>query len=297
MFTFVGTSGYYYNHWCTGLIPGKTGFYRTKKSSLEEYSEHFNFVELNSPFYKIPSTETVKGWRDRSPDHFKFVIKVNKRLTHTKKLIEFETLFSEFYNILSLLGDKLIGFLIQLPPSFGNTSNKSRVDGLTPIQRLAKVCNFTKAHYPNVDFFVEFRHHTWFCPEVFEVLRHKWSLVVVHLNNHGKQYGKHMSSGFSPPLSMFPDALTVPHKIYFRNHGSWWHIPYTGGYSDEQLALMISLFQSEKTIVAFDNTDSLQYQLCVPALPNKQVFTTDFFTATSILPQAVVDAKRLLEIV
>ncbi len=297
--SFVGTSGYDYKYWCSGLIPDKAGFYKGKKCTLQEYSEHFNFVELNAPFYKVPTAKAVEGWKEKSPNDFKFVVKVNKYLTHNKKLIEWETLFPEFYDRIRLLGDKLLGFLIQLPPMFGNSKNKSKVDGLTPMQRVEKACCFTKEHYPDVDFFVEFRHHTWFYPEVFDVLRDKWSLVVVHLNNDSFQYGKHMSSGFSPPLEMFPQALTVPDKIYFRNHGTWGHQPYAGGYDDEKLTRMISLFQSKKTIVAFDNTDSMQHQALFqdPFFPCKKGFTEEFFRTKTILPQAVVDAKRVLEIV
>ena len=157
----VGTSGYSYKGWNSRTIPNKTGFYtKGGTGSLKQYAEHFKFVELNATFYRIPSEKTVEKWVQETPDDFKFVVKVNKGITHTKKMTDWNNLFPQFYEVMALLGDKLEGFLIQLPPSFANTNRHSSVDKLTPLERLVSISEFNLEHYPGIDFFVEFRHPT-----------------------------------------------------------------------------------------------------------------------------------------
>ncbi|MBS7614741.1 DUF72 domain-containing protein [Candidatus Bathyarchaeota archaeon] len=51
--------------------------------SLEAYAEAFNFVEVNSTFYEIPSMNLVKSWRSRVPRDFEFAVRCYKDVTHT----------------------------------------------------------------------------------------------------------------------------------------------------------------------------------------------------------------------
>ena len=244
MSVYIGTSGYHYKGW-----------YHGGKPSIREYSTHLKFVELNSTFYKTPSISAVKNWKDSTPSDFRFTVKCNRYLTHNKKLIGFELLYPNFHEAIANLDEKLLGVLIQLPPSFRNSRNKSKVDGLTPLQRLKKCCEFTKCQYPETTFYIEFRHRSWFCDEVRDVLIDRWSMVFTHLNNTLSAYGTEINDGNSPPLDT--NFITIPDKIYFRYHGTWSYPRYTGGYSDEELVLILSMFQKH-TIVAFDNTDSME---------------------------------------
>jgi uncharacterized protein YecE (DUF72 family) len=36
-------------------------------TSMNEYFQKFNTVELNRTFYKYPETRTVEGWRQKAP--------------------------------------------------------------------------------------------------------------------------------------------------------------------------------------------------------------------------------------
>jgi len=55
-------------------------------NSLEAYSKAFNFVEVNSSFYLLPSLRMVESWRRRAPPDFEFSVRLNRKVTHKHKL-------------------------------------------------------------------------------------------------------------------------------------------------------------------------------------------------------------------
>lgn len=272
-----GCSGWSYKGWEQSAIPSRKTFY-TNKSNLKEYAQHFNFCEINSTFYKQPTKSAVLKWKATVPDGFKFLVKVNKYLTHAKKLLEWNELFPTFYDVLSNLEETLVGFLVQLPPQF--RFNKKNLD------RVVDAANFCTINYPNVNFYVEFRHFTWFCDEVYDALKGLWNIVFV---NTGYTFSDMMLPGFSPPL----ENIGKVNKRMFRMHGPWTHQAYCGNYTDEDLVIVASLCDAN-TIVAFDNTDSYENQIHSPFLSATQVmFEKD---SSIIFPSAVANAKRLREI-
>ncbi len=52
---------------------------------LAAYSRAFDFVEVNSTFYEIPSLKLVESWRRLVPLNFEFAVRCNKALTHKYK--------------------------------------------------------------------------------------------------------------------------------------------------------------------------------------------------------------------
>lgn len=58
----VGAGGWAYFH-----VPGT--------DSLEAYSQAFDFVELNSSYYELPSPSSFSDWRRRVPSDFRFSIR------------------------------------------------------------------------------------------------------------------------------------------------------------------------------------------------------------------------------
>ena len=66
----VGTGG-----WSYFTIP--------TKPSLKAYSENFNYVEVNSTFYKYPPLRTIERWRRIVPSDFVFTVRCHHELTHT----------------------------------------------------------------------------------------------------------------------------------------------------------------------------------------------------------------------
>ena len=110
----IGTSGWMYQHW-RGLFyePGlRTGAW------LERYAEHFDTVEINSSFYRLPPRKTFVSWAERTPAGFRFAVKGSRFLTHLKRLTEPEEHVELFFERVAGLGRKTGPILWQLPPNF-----------------------------------------------------------------------------------------------------------------------------------------------------------------------------------
>ena len=77
---FIGTCSWNYPSW-VGLVYSKKQ--RKAADYLQEYSQTYNTVEIDSWFYKIPSSDEVQTYLDQVPDDFKFTCKVTQNITLT----------------------------------------------------------------------------------------------------------------------------------------------------------------------------------------------------------------------
>jgi uncharacterized protein YecE (DUF72 family) len=59
----IGTSGWTYDGWRGPFYPEEV----PRNNWLEWYGEQFSTVEVNGSFYRTPSLETVRKWRDDTP--------------------------------------------------------------------------------------------------------------------------------------------------------------------------------------------------------------------------------------
>ena len=150
---FVGTSGYNYPEWRGSFYPEK--FATTKM--LGYYAERFRTVEINYTFYRVPNEKLLAGWADATPEHFAFTLKAPRRITHDAKLQRCEDLLQTFCRTARTLGPKLATLLFQLPPTF-----RKEADVLRAFVELFP--EDTKAAF-------EFRHASWFDPEIYDILR------------------------------------------------------------------------------------------------------------------------------
>ena len=48
---------------------------------LRYYADHFDVVEVDSPFYALPSPETAAKWAERTPPGFTFHVKASGAMT------------------------------------------------------------------------------------------------------------------------------------------------------------------------------------------------------------------------
>jgi uncharacterized protein YecE (DUF72 family) len=112
----VGTMGWSYNFWQGSFYP--TGM----KSSefLSEYSGHFDTVEVDNTFYRVPSVETLENWKSQTPAGFMFSAKFPQNITHRKMLKDCEQDVQFFIERISMFQDRLGPLLLQLPPAFGS---------------------------------------------------------------------------------------------------------------------------------------------------------------------------------
>jgi len=108
----IGTGG-----WAYFNIPGI--------SSLEAYTKIFNFVEVNSTFYLLPSLKMVESWRRRVPQDFEFSVRLNRTVTHRHKMEPSEESFRIIdytRQICRILDSKTI--VVQTPESIEYNNKK-----------------------------------------------------------------------------------------------------------------------------------------------------------------------------
>ena len=151
----IGCSGWSYEGWKGNFYPKKMG----NKDYLSYYSKFFKFVEVDSTYYHIPSRSTVRGWKDKTPDDFKFSFKFPKVVTHEKKLEEVAKPLSILFYSLEPLIDKTLTLLIQLPPFL------SEKKGFNPLQEMIR--HLDKRY----KYSLEVRHSSWFNDDVYSFLR------------------------------------------------------------------------------------------------------------------------------
>jgi uncharacterized protein YecE (DUF72 family) len=148
----IGTSGWQYRDWRGGLYPAGL----PQRLWLEHYAERFACVEVNNAFYRLPERDTFRQWRERTPDDFRFAVKMSRYLTHIKRLKDPAEPVARFLGRAEALGDKLGPVLLQLPPTL-----KADLAAL----------ELTLAQFPrSVQVAVEPRHQTWFTDEVRDLL-------------------------------------------------------------------------------------------------------------------------------
>jgi uncharacterized protein YecE (DUF72 family) len=119
----IGTSGFHYSHWENDV------FYPiglSKNKQLEYYAKHFDSVELNVTFYRLPSKKAFEGWRDRTPPDFHFAVKGSRFITHIKRLKDAKEPLATFLENASPLRSKIACVLWQLPP--GSHLNLERLE-------------------------------------------------------------------------------------------------------------------------------------------------------------------------
>jgi uncharacterized protein YecE (DUF72 family) len=78
----VGCSGWQYRHWRGNFYPVDV----PQSRWLEYYATHFDTVEINNTFYRLPEAPTFAAWKCRVPRGFLYAVKASRFLTHMKKL-------------------------------------------------------------------------------------------------------------------------------------------------------------------------------------------------------------------
>ena len=163
----VGTSGWSYpsgkGAW-NGIFypaqPSRRPRGTPKFDELAFYAEHFNTVEVNSSFYRVPAVTAVKKWAERTPADFEFSLKLYQKFTHPdmfakatggdpsrlgrKDVDEFRAAIAPLAE-----ADKLGALLAQFPASFKNEpESRAYLEWLLESFR----------EYPVA---VELRHRSW----------------------------------------------------------------------------------------------------------------------------------------
>lgn len=152
---YVGCSGWNHDAWVDRFYPGRLPNARW----LEYYTEVFDFVEIDSTFYKVPRREMPIRWVRNTPHEFRFTAKFPSVITHDTRLGGGLQALEEFFNAMKPLESKLLCLLIQLPPSL------KKDEGLPKLERLVPVL-WKKYRYA-----IEVRHDSWFHRDVYDLLK------------------------------------------------------------------------------------------------------------------------------
>ena len=189
----VGTSGYSYKEWKGTFYPDDL----PPAKMLPFYAAHFDTVEINNTFYRMPGEKLVAKWASEVPEGFTFVLKAPQWMT-SQKWLDSGSAILRFFEVAATLGSKLGPVLF-------------RMELQKDVTRLRRFLSLVP---PNRRICIEFRHDSWLDEEVFAALReHDAALCVADTDEVAA-----------------PDRLLVP-------TASWGYLRLRRTeYSDEQLA-------------------------------------------------------------
>ncbi len=217
----IGTSGWHYKHWRGPFYPEDL----PPPKMLSYYYQHFDTVEINNSFYRLPTSECFCAWREATPRGFCFAVKASRFLTHRKKLRDPENALDNLLPRVAELKEKLGPILFQLPPNW--QANPERLDRLLTLLPRKLLYAF------------EFRDPSWHTPEIFAILR-----------RHNAAFCAFDLAGFQSPVEITADFT------YIRLHGPGGK--YQGSYSHSALSDWAECIrgwrrQMRSVFVYFDN--------------------------------------------
>lgn len=221
----IGTSGWIYRHWRGVFYPEKLPVSRW----FGYYSEHFDTVEINNSFYRLPSAEVFQAWRRQAPEGFLYAVKATRFLTHRKKLKDPEQPLQNFLVPARHLGPRLGPLLFQLPPRWH-----------CDLERLRRFVALLPRDLTHV---FEFRDPSWYNPGVKTLLEEEGMGFCIH----------DMRESASPVWVTGPVA-------YVRFHGPT-AVRYAGKYTPAQLQSWAERIEAFRTAghdvyVYFNNDDA-----------------------------------------
>src|SRR5918999_3533611 len=158
----IGCSGWNYQDWRERVYPKGL----PPRKWLAHYARLFDTVEVNSTFYPLASKRAVADWAEQTPDHFVFALKASRYLIHMKRFTDMDRGVRRFYDrIEPLEGTPKLGPIVwQLPETFRRDD-----------ERLA----YALRKLPRGRHCFEFRHESWFVPEVYDMLRGRRVALVI----------------------------------------------------------------------------------------------------------------------
>jgi len=224
---------------------------RTPAQRLAYYAQRFDVVEVDSPFYRLPSPETARKWAERTPPGFVFHVKASAEMTGHKEG-DRELAFRAFREALAPLeqGGKLRGVLLQYHPRV--------VKSRQAMTELARAGELLRPLVP----LVEFRHRSWMEEEERQD-------TLSFLERHGLAYVS-VDAPRTRAANVLPPVAAATHPVaYVRFHGRNWRTWNIRGartaaerfdwmYSEEELAewvepLRALAAQAEEVYALFNN--------------------------------------------
>jgi uncharacterized protein YecE (DUF72 family) len=222
----IGTSGWSYP---SGVGTWNGVFYPAKRprgfDELAYYAEHFDTVEVNSTFYRMPEAEMSRAWLRRTPPSFDFSVKLYQQFTHPDLYLTRPgvsnwdvsqgdlDLFRAGIEPIAVT-HRLSAVLLQFPASF-----QAGDDALAYVDWLLAALS----GYPLA---VELRHRSWSdaAPATRQVLESRHAAWVIidepKFATSIRQDMRHLPGG--PNGSLGSTASLVYLRLHGRNAAQWW---------------------------------------------------------------------------
>lgn len=128
---------------------------------LARYVRTFNFVELDALYHAFPRRRLLENWAKQAGPGFRFSPKINQTISHKQKLVEIDDLLQQYLAGLEPLrrAQALGPLVLNLPPSFRHSPSNEEA-----------LSRFIAAVRPDHDLAIEFRHASWWTPEIRRTL-------------------------------------------------------------------------------------------------------------------------------
>ena len=158
----LGTQGWNYPSWVGPFYPPET----RPTEFLRTFARAFETVEVDSTFYATPPVSTVRGWASRTPESFRFTLKLPQEITHVRRFVDARDELNVFVDRARELGPRLGPVLIQCGPDL-SPSERGALEAFLPLLP------------SDVRFAIEFRQRGWIVAETMELLRaHRVALAL-----------------------------------------------------------------------------------------------------------------------
>jgi len=263
----IGCAGWDYKDWIGPFYPKKLEKFR----QLEYYAKFFNVSEINSSFYNLPSEDTVIKWLKRTPEDFRFIIKVWQEITHKLGEVDLDERLSQFFHRMRPLEEKIYGYLFQFPPWF-----KYSEEHLLKLKQLFNDIS-SDDKFKHI---YELRDDSWFNPKILS------NLIDGKIFILGTTYKPGIQAYFFPNQKIYyirligDRELTIFNRIQRKQEQVW-----------KDLINKIKIFQESSTIYeifiivnnhfqgfAPESANLLKKELNIPSIAfNQQKRLSDFF--------------------
>ena len=108
----VGCSGWVYPDWRGLVYPPEL----RQREWFGYYARHFDTVEINNTFYRLPTVAAVEQWAAQAPAGFNYAVKLGQFGSHRMKLRDAPRWLPNHLDRVRRLGGSLGPNLVQLPP-------------------------------------------------------------------------------------------------------------------------------------------------------------------------------------
>ncbi|WP_372629932.1 DUF72 domain-containing protein [Cohnella sp.] len=229
------------------------------KDKLKGYARHFAIVEMDSAFYAVQPPDRMARYAEETPEGFGFVVKAYQGMTgHLRGKPYYENdndMYGSLRDSLTPLREagKLTAALFQYPPWFDCTKENVRL------------LRETKKRMEGFPCALEFRHQSWFVPEMRErTLAFMRDGGWIHSVCDEPQAG--IGSIPIVPVATSPDYTLV--RLHGRNVGGWnqsgnanWRaVRYLYDYKESELdewtAIVRRLAEQSRTVGVIFNNNS-----------------------------------------